>query len=159
MHVIARMLVLVSSLLMAAMVGLTFVDVVGRYVFNNPVNGAQEITSILLGLTIFTALPAVTMREGHITVDFLQNTFSGKLEHARKVVVHVATACALGVLAYVLFKQAGKLAFMEMRTPHLHLPQHLIVYVFFAMAVVALVLTWVPLRAAITGKRRVRERA
>ncbi len=129
-----------------AMASLTFVDVIGRYFFNRPVNGAQEIIEILLGMTIFTALPVVTMREGHITVDFIQNVFVGMAESIRRAVVHISTAFAFGTISYVLYKQAGKLAFMEMRTPHLHLPEHLIVYFLFAMSVVAALLVWAPLR-------------
>lgn len=154
MQFVARILVFISSLLMAAMVGLTFVDVVGRYVFDRPVSGAQEIISILLGLTIFSALPAVTMRESHITVDFLQNAFSGWVEALRKLLVVLATTAALVLLARVLWIQAGKLAFMEMTTPHLDIPEHLIVYAFFAMAAVAAALTLVPFRAFITRRTR-----
>ena len=107
----------------------------------------------------FTALPVVTMKEGHVTVDFLQSLANGTLEVVRKILVYLSTAFAFGTLAYVLYKQADKLAFMEMKTPHLHLPEDLIVYFLFAMAVIAALLVWDPLQRAVRkGTSKAREK-
>ena len=155
MHYVARALVFLASLQMVLLAGLTFVDVVGRYLFNRPINGAQEIASILLGLTIFTALPAITMRENHITVDILRSLFRGRVDHLRRVLVVLATGGAFATLAYVLYRQAGKLAFMEMRTPHLHLRQDLIVYGLFALMVLTVILLVRPFYRALLNKKGV----
>jgi TRAP-type C4-dicarboxylate transport system permease small subunit len=50
---------------------ITCLDVVGRYFFGRPVYGAFEITEMLLAMLIFAALPLVTIRNEHVTVDVL----------------------------------------------------------------------------------------
>ncbi|MDW8469595.1 MAG: TRAP transporter small permease subunit [Burkholderiales bacterium] len=49
-----------------AMMALTCVDVVGRYLLTRPVPGALEIIEILVAATVFLALPLVTLREEHV---------------------------------------------------------------------------------------------
>lgn len=52
---------------------LTCVDVFGRYLFNNSIDGAVEITQIGLAIIIFAEMPVITWRGGHIFVDLLDN--------------------------------------------------------------------------------------
>ena len=59
--------VLVTSL--GAMVVLTFVDVLGRRLFNTPVFGANDITEHLMALIVFAGLPLLTARRGHLSID------------------------------------------------------------------------------------------
>ncbi len=60
------------ALIISAMVILTSVDVVSRYLFNAPIGGAFEITEILLLLFIYTALPLATLSKTHIEVEIWQ---------------------------------------------------------------------------------------
>lgn len=55
--------------LLASMVALTFVDVVGRRLFNTPVFGAHDITEHLMALIIFSGLPLLTAQRGHLSID------------------------------------------------------------------------------------------
>lgn len=64
----------VSGVLVAllfAMVALTFVDVLGRRLFNTPVFGANDITEHLMAVIIFAGLPLITARRGHLSIDLL----------------------------------------------------------------------------------------
>ena len=56
---------------LAGLIGLTCVDVVARYAFNSPVNGAYELTELLLATLIFLALPLTTAAGEHIEVELL----------------------------------------------------------------------------------------
>jgi hypothetical protein len=49
-----------ASALLFFMMALTFVDVVGRYLFNTPVYGGFEMTEVALATLIFAGLPLVT---------------------------------------------------------------------------------------------------
>lgn len=64
-RVISAVLVVSLSL----MVALTFVDVVGRRLFNTPVFGANDITEHLMALIVFAGLPLLTARRGHLSID------------------------------------------------------------------------------------------
>ena len=48
-----------------------FVDVVMRYLFNAPIEGAQELASLLLFLSLALALPESWLSGVHIRADFL----------------------------------------------------------------------------------------
>ena len=49
-----------ASAILLAMMLLTFVDVVARYVFSRPVRGAFEVTELMLVVLIFAGLPLVS---------------------------------------------------------------------------------------------------
>ena len=55
-----------TALVLMAMVALTVVDVVARYLFNSPVNGAFELTEMMLATVVFLALPLTTAAGEHI---------------------------------------------------------------------------------------------
>ena len=53
------------------MMVLTFLDVVGRYLFNRPLRGAFELTELGLVVLIFAGLPLVSHANEHVTMDFI----------------------------------------------------------------------------------------
>ncbi len=70
----------IGCLALFAMMGLTVVDVVGRYVFNAPILGAFELISFLVSVMIFSFLSYAQSQKAHVTVDILVNTFSKKAQ-------------------------------------------------------------------------------
>lgn len=54
---------------------LTCADVAGRYFFSNSIDGAVEITEVLLAIMVFAQLPMVTWRGGHVVVDLLDHFY------------------------------------------------------------------------------------
>ena len=65
-----------TALVLLAMVALTVVDVVARYLFNSPVNGAFELTEMMLATVVFLALPLTTAAGEHIEVELLEGVKS-----------------------------------------------------------------------------------
>ena len=61
-----------ASALLFALMSLTFVDVLARYVFNRPIRGAFEVTELLLLVLIFAGLPLVSHADEHVTMDFIE---------------------------------------------------------------------------------------
>ncbi|MEC8121950.1 MAG: TRAP transporter small permease subunit, partial [Pseudomonadota bacterium] len=53
----------VSCIVLLWLVGLTCVDVVGRYFFRAPVTGAAELVQISMAGIIFFALPTMFLRD------------------------------------------------------------------------------------------------
>jgi TRAP-type C4-dicarboxylate transport system permease small subunit len=101
---------LAAALLLFAMMALTFVDVVGRYLFNRSVTGAFEITEIMMALLIFAGLPLVVSREEHVTVDLVDHFTPPRLRRVYRVVVELASALLMFGLAHLMWRKAGRSA-------------------------------------------------
>lgn len=87
-------------LMLFAMVALTFVDVLGRRLFNTPVFGANDLTEHLMAVIIFAGLPLLTGQRGHLSIDLLDKwllTPAWRLWHR---MVDVLVAAMLGLIAY-----------------------------------------------------------
>ena len=63
---------ILSAVLLFLMMALTFVDVLGRYLFNAPIYGSAEMIQFLLALTIFSALGIVNADDSHIVVEVFE---------------------------------------------------------------------------------------
>lgn len=77
-----------------ALMALTCIDVAGRYLFNSPVWGAFELTEMMLAALIFAALPLVSLRNEHVTVDLFDPMTPDWLLRVQHVV-----ACVIGVVS------------------------------------------------------------
>ncbi|MGF1683966.1 TRAP transporter small permease [Photobacterium minamisatsumaniensis] len=58
-----------TALMMLMLV--TCFDVIGRYFFDSPIQGASEITEIGIALVVFSQMPKITWSGGHVVVDIL----------------------------------------------------------------------------------------
>ncbi|CTQ59460.1 MAG: TRAP transporter small permease [Roseibium album] len=113
-------------LVLAAMIGLTCLDVVARYLFNSPVNGAYELTQLLLASLIFLALPLTTAAGEHIEVELLDGLKSKALKYLGAVCAGVATVAVFAIVALELSEHAEKLQRREQVTDSLEIPLYLI---------------------------------
>lgn len=80
------------------MVALTFVDVIGRRVFNTPVYGAHDITEHLMAIIVFTGLPLLTYRREHLAIDLFD---SWLLRPQLKIWHRIIDLCIFGVLLLI----------------------------------------------------------
>jgi len=108
--------------LMAMMV-LTFLDVSGRKLISSPIYGAYEVTEFMMGVLIFTALPLVTAREGHVTIDIMDHFVPRPAMKTQRVVISLISALVLGVIAWRLWIMSGSHlrtneVTMTLRIPH-----------------------------------------
>ncbi len=113
-------------LVLFALIGLTCVDVVARYVFNSPVAGAYELTELLLATLIFLALPLTTLAGEHIEVELLDGMKSRLLKRFGTM---IAAVCTIGVFAFIaieLVEHAEKLQRREQVTDSLEIPLFII---------------------------------
>lgn len=90
------------------MMMLTFIDVTGRKLtgtvaYAKPVYGAYEITELLMGVLIFSALPLVTAREGHVTIDVFDRLIPAGLRRAQRVIVLAISTIMLAVIGWRLW--------------------------------------------------------
>ncbi|WP_157968990.1 TRAP transporter small permease [Tropicimonas sp. IMCC34011] len=128
------------------MVGITCVDVIGRYLFNAPLAGAYEATQLQMTVLIFLGLPLVTLRDAHVKIDFLAGRLSQRARRVQRAVIGVATALVLIVLAWKLAQLGARFARHGDATIYGNIPYAPFVYVDAALAALsalaALAVAW-----------------
>lgn len=98
-----------ASIALFALMVLTFADVVMRSAFNAPIEAATELIRIGIAVIVFSALPVLSWREGHIAVDLLDRPFA-RLNLTRWRDATVALACGA-----MLWLPAGRVVDLAFR--------------------------------------------
>jgi len=111
-----------SAILLLGLTALTCVDVIARYWFNAPVNGAFELTQLMLAGLIFSALPMTTARGEHVDVDLFTMAAGKKAEIYFHIIGGVISATVLFALSWRLWVHADRLALHGAVTNSLTLP-------------------------------------
>ncbi len=150
------MLGTVAATVLFAMMVLTFVDVTGRKLFTRPVYGAYEITEFLMGTLIFCALPLVTAREGHVTIDVLDHIVTPGFARWQRVIVNAISTAALAFVAWRLWELSTSHMRTHEVTMTLHIPHGPFSRVFAVMAALAAVACLVIVWGYLSGVRPVR---
>lgn len=99
-----------SSVILFVLMILTFVDVVGRYIFNHSLRGAFEGTELMLMLLIFAGLPLVSHADEHVTMDFIDLMLGRRGRAAVVRMAHLVCAATMLLLAWLIWLKAGKIA-------------------------------------------------
>jgi len=99
-----------ASALLFAMMGLTFVDVVARYLFNSPIRGGFEVTELLLLVLIFAGLPLVSHGDEHVTMDFIDRMLPRRALAALVRIVHALVAAMFFFLTWQMLIKAQRIA-------------------------------------------------
>ena len=105
-----RLLGVIAGAVLFAMMMLTAVDVVGRYVFNRPVAGAFEVTEMMLAALIYCGLPLVSQRRDHIVIDTFDYLMSRGVKRGLDMMAEVLCSLTLFGLAYLVFGRAARVA-------------------------------------------------
>jgi len=98
-----------ASAILFAMMVLTFVDVVARYLFSRPVRGAFGVTELMLVVLIFAGLPLVSYADEHAAMDFIDRLLSPRGQRVLLAAVHVICAAVLFLLAWLVWLKADKI--------------------------------------------------
>jgi TRAP-type C4-dicarboxylate transport system permease small subunit len=98
-----------ASIILLAMMVLTTVDVVARYVFNRPLRGAFEITELLLLVLIFAGLPLVSFTNEHAVMDFIDRLLGRRALRGLEGGVELASAALMFFLAWLVWGKADRI--------------------------------------------------
>lgn len=101
---------LAASAILFAMMLLTFVDVVARYLFNFPLRGAFEVTELMLLVLIFAGLPLVSHADEHVTMDFIDRMLPQSASLGLVRAVHALVALVMFFLAWQVWLKANRIA-------------------------------------------------
>jgi len=123
-HKIETAVGLVLVLLLSVMVALTFVDVLRRRLVNTPVFGANDITEHLMAVIIFTGLPLLTARRGHLSIDLLDHWLLRPAWRPWHKAVDALIAAVLALIAWQYFVAVGEAQQIDEVSPALNIPRH-----------------------------------
>jgi len=99
----------VASGVLFAMMGLTVVDVVARYVFNRPLRGAFEVTELMLLVLIFAGLPLVSFSDEHATMDFIDRVLGSRAQRWLERGVQLVNGAFMLFLAWLVWLKANRI--------------------------------------------------
>lgn len=136
----------VAATAIFGMSALTFIDVLGRYLFASPIPGTFEIVGLLLGLVAFTGLPLVSSNQGHITVDLFDNFIRGSARRVRDFLVLLGTALTVAFIGHRLLTAGLDEAANDFVTEDLGISRAPLIYLMSALAfltcVLLLIMCW-----------------
>jgi TRAP-type C4-dicarboxylate transport system permease small subunit len=98
-----------ASAVLFAMMLLTFVDVVARYLFNRPLRGAFEVTELMLLVLIFAGLPLVSLAEEHAVMDFIDRVVGPRGTRRVARAVQVVNAAFMFLLCWLVWLKADRI--------------------------------------------------
>lgn len=128
---------------------LTCADVAGRYLLNEPVPGALEVTEFVMGALIFTSLPLVTLRQEQVTVDLFEKFIPRFIKPAMHILLNAVSCACLAVISWRLWIKAGEMFSNGEFTAVLHVKiWPLVYYMSVQAAVTAFVLFLIMLSQA-----------
>jgi TRAP-type C4-dicarboxylate transport system permease small subunit len=100
MPVAANALALISAASLASIAALMVADVIGRYLFNQPIPGAGEVIELLMAISVFSGLPLTTAAREHIQLDYLELALHPSKRHILRAIISLLSATILAFLAW-----------------------------------------------------------
>jgi TRAP-type C4-dicarboxylate transport system permease small subunit len=98
-----------AAAMLFAMMALTFVDVLGRYLFRAPVQGAYDLVALAMGIVVFAGLPVVTVRGEHLQIGLFENLIRGTARRVLSLLIDLVSVVVLSVYAWRIFLHARHL--------------------------------------------------
>ena len=115
-------LAVVSGLILLALIGLTFVDVVLRYIFSAPFLGAKDLLQMGMVMVISLAFPFTWRFGGHIVVDLIPDYGVEALTRTRDSVVRLIGMLIFALLAWRAWIRADDAALFNEATNMIEVP-------------------------------------
>ncbi|HHW37717.1 MAG TPA: TRAP transporter small permease [Bacillales bacterium] len=112
-------------ILLIMMLIITF-DVLGRWLFHHPIKGTVDITEIALSMVVFFSIGYAHLKKVHITIDFVVDKFSNKVQLVFDSVINVVIATVMGVVTWSLWQNAQRLMNSNTVSSDLNIPIHII---------------------------------
>lgn len=89
-----------ASLILAIMLAAYTINVVGRYVFNRPLLGADEMISFGMGLIVFLGISYTALDKGHVEIELVKSRLSGRAQIIMSIMTSFLGAAFWGILSW-----------------------------------------------------------
>lgn len=138
-NVIADWSSIMACMVLLWLVGLTCVDVIGRYFLNRPLTGATELVQMSMAGIIFFSMPAMFLRDDQVVVDLFQFVRRGWFGWVMTVIISILTVGASWIVAGRVGKYAMRALEDGDETIYLKIPVYLTVMLITALLYVSCV--------------------
>ena len=145
-------LAVVSGLVLVALIGLTFADVVLRYVFAAPILGSKDLLEMGMVTVVALAFPFTWRIGGHIAVDLIPEYGLAGLNRSRDVAVRAIGFAIFALLAWRAWLRADDAALFNEATNMIELPFQPFFWVLAAAAAFQALVLAAEIGLAATGR-------
>ena len=104
------LLCVMAATVLFAMMALTFVDVILRYIFNAPLRGSFEITELMMVVLIMAGLPLVSRQEEHVVLDVFDDLMSPVVHRVLRFLVNILCSTTMAGMGALMWTKAGQIA-------------------------------------------------
>jgi len=148
-----------SAVVLFALMVMTCIDVFGREILGAPLNGATELTQLMMGAIVFAVLPVVSLREEHITVDLLDKWFPRRLAPPRQVILNLLAGIMMAVVCWRVWVIGEFQMDYGDGTEFLRIPLGPVSYFISIMSGITAAALFVNMYRHITGRAEIRSQA
>lgn len=99
-HFLSKVMAIISSIVLAFMMLLTVADVIGRYFFNFPINGAWELIGLLLVCAGTWGLAYCQVEKAHISVTVLLDLFPPGIQAVIRSFAYLTGLTGFGLICW-----------------------------------------------------------
>lgn len=114
------------------MMFITVIDVVLRYIFNQPLKGSFEITQYLMVISVAMTFAYCAMRDSHVNVDLFIHTLPPHLQTDISGMISITGCFFICLIAWQTAAQAISIRATGSFSMLLHIPDFIFVWVLFA---------------------------
>lgn len=100
---LAFFLEVIAAITLLILMLLTCTDVLGRYLFDNSLDAATELTELCIAVLVFAEMPIITWRGGHVVVDILDRFIGDKVIKALGLLSILVMSSSLYYVAHRIF--------------------------------------------------------
>jgi len=98
----------VAQVVLIIMVFLVTFDVLGRWLFNQPITGAVEITELGLSMVIFLSIGYTHLKEEHVSIDFVVAKFPDNVQWIMEGIINLIITAVMLLMSFSLFWYAQR---------------------------------------------------
>lgn len=117
-----------GSVALFAMMAITVIDVIGRYIFNTPVLGAFELTEFLVLILIFSFLAYTQAQKRHICVEIIADLLPRKVQFLCNIINNTVCLIIFAMISYMSVIKALELMQTGETSPNLVIPNYPFVF-------------------------------
>jgi tripartite ATP-independent transporter DctM subunit len=138
---VSRSMNSIGSVVLVAMMSLTTADVIGRYIFNRPLTGANEIAEFLQVVVVYFGVAYTAVQKGHVAVDILFKRLTQRVQTFLISFISLVGAVLFAVIAWESIVQSLVFRAAMRSSPLLEIPiWPFVLVVAFGSGILSLVL-------------------